>query len=162
MTDQELKKLSRTELIEIIYELQKRAEEKDSEIEALTEELKKKEISVAESGSLAEASLRLNGVFESAQAAADQYMQSLYSEVPEAERIIASAERRRDEILDIAKKKGYAMLASAEKQARGIVTEAKRYAAGKKEEIDGKVTEYLRLNSELRAIFEGTKPDEKK
>lgn len=39
--------------------------------------MKRREIIVAEAGSIAEAALKLNKVFESAQAAADQYLENV-------------------------------------------------------------------------------------
>ena len=71
MTDKEFRKLSRAELIEIIYELQRREEKAKKTIEELNQKLEEKEICLAEAGSIAEAALKLNQVFEAAQAAAD-------------------------------------------------------------------------------------------
>ena len=67
MTDKELKNLSRRDLLEMLIEQSKelqRLREKLAETEAL---LEKKEISISNVGSIAEAALQLNGVFEAAQ-----------------------------------------------------------------------------------------------
>ena len=77
MTDKELRHLSRAELIDIIYELQKQNQAAAEEIEQLREALDEKELRLANAGSIAEAALSLNGVFEAAQAAADQYLLSV-------------------------------------------------------------------------------------
>lgn len=79
MTDKEFRKLSRAELIEIIYELQKREEEDNKTIEELNQKLEERELCLAEAGSIAEAALKLNQVFEAAQAAADQYLLSVHA-----------------------------------------------------------------------------------
>lgn len=77
MTDQKLRRLSRSELIDILYEQQKRLEESEKTCRELREQLEEKELLLSESGSIAEAALKINGVFEAAQAAADQYLLSV-------------------------------------------------------------------------------------
>lgn len=88
MTEKQLKKLSRAELLEILIQQTKRNdsletelaelktvyEEKISEYEAL---LERKNIAIEESGSIAEASLKLSGIFEAAQQAADVYLENI-------------------------------------------------------------------------------------
>jgi hypothetical protein len=69
MTDKELKKLSRAELLEMLIEQSKRADELQAKLDKAEEELNSRQLKVDEAGSIAEASLRLNGVFEAAQAA---------------------------------------------------------------------------------------------
>ena len=71
---QNLKRLSRTELLEMLIGEEKRIEELERELAAAREELADKRIRIEQSGSIAEAALRLNGIFEAAQAAADQYL----------------------------------------------------------------------------------------
>lgn len=77
MTDRELKKLSRADLLELL--LQERRENKKlcAELKRVNEMLADKNIQIEQSGSLAEAALRLNGVFEAAEAAAEQYLENL-------------------------------------------------------------------------------------
>ena len=92
MTDR-LKKLGKQDLLEVILDLSKKnnelkqqVEEQKTEIESLKEQLSNKNIVIENAGSLAEASLRLNGVFESAQAAAKQYLDNL-QELYDRERV---------------------------------------------------------------------------
>ena len=73
MTNKELKKLTRTELLELLLAQTHRADGLEKEVETLKEQLSKRDIAIRNSGSIAEAALKLNGVFEAAQAAADQY-----------------------------------------------------------------------------------------
>ena len=77
MAERELKKMNRSELIEIIYAQQKQEHELRDKIKQLEEKLTEKNIILEKSGSIAEASLRLNKIFEDAQAAADQYVMSV-------------------------------------------------------------------------------------
>lgn len=77
ITGGELRKLSRADLIEIIYQYQKREQELLRENAALHQQLENRRIQIKKAGSIAEAALALNGVFEAAQAAADQYLENI-------------------------------------------------------------------------------------
>ncbi len=77
MTDRELKKLSRAGLLEVLLAQSKEIDRLKNEIEELNEKLEDRELVMCCSGSIAEASLKINGVFEAAQKAADQYVKSV-------------------------------------------------------------------------------------
>lgn len=98
MNEKEFRHLSRKELVDIIYELEKRIEKKDAEIEDLHKQLDDRRILLNRSGNIAEASLALNHVFEDAQKAADQY-------VFEIRRIKEDTEKQAEDILQKARKK---------------------------------------------------------
>ncbi len=80
MAEKELRRMSRTELIEIIYALQQENDALREQADALQAKLDDKSIRLEQAGSIAEASLALNRVFEDAQAAADQYLASVRSQ----------------------------------------------------------------------------------
>ncbi len=69
--------MSRTELIEIIYALQQENKQLSNKNEDLCRQLEERRITLENSGSIAEAALALNKVFEDAQRAADQYLLSV-------------------------------------------------------------------------------------
>lgn len=77
MTDAELKKLKRNELLQMLIEQSKVVEALRAELEEKDRLLKEKEILIGNAGSIAEAALGLNKVFEAAQAAADQYLHNV-------------------------------------------------------------------------------------
>ena len=77
MTENELKKLSRKQLLELLLKQAERVEELEAEVESLQARLDDKTVGVNEAGSIAEAALKLNGVFAAAQAAADQYLENI-------------------------------------------------------------------------------------
>lgn len=77
MTDKELRKLKRVELLEMLVSLSEENEQLRKENEELREALSRKEICIEQSGSIAEASLKLSGVFEAAQRAADLYLENI-------------------------------------------------------------------------------------
>ncbi len=77
MTDKELRKLKRIEILELLLEQSRENERLRAEIEEMKKKLEDREIAIKESGSIAEAALKLNGIFEAAQKAADQYLENL-------------------------------------------------------------------------------------
>jgi hypothetical protein len=83
-TDKELQKLKRGDLLEVLLEqskekdsLQIRLEEKERYIEELNKKLEDRRINLEKAGTIAEASFKLNGVFEAAEKAAEQYLENL-------------------------------------------------------------------------------------
>lgn len=103
MTDKDLKKLSRTELLEILIEQTRRADALAQELEAARAQLAARELAVSEAGSIADAALRLNGIFEAAQAAADQYLENVRERSANQEELLNAREeecrRRTEEIM---------------------------------------------------------------
>ncbi|MCD8188605.1 MAG: hypothetical protein LUD78_00010 [Clostridiales bacterium] len=77
MADKELRSMNRTELIEIIYALQQEERALRAENEQLRRQLEDKILRMEKVGSIAEAALSLNHIFEDADAAARQYLDSL-------------------------------------------------------------------------------------
>ena len=77
MTQKELRHLSRSDLLEMLLELSRENEKLAREASALRRELGERNIAIDQCGSLAEAALKLNGVFEAAQAACDEYTRNI-------------------------------------------------------------------------------------
>lgn len=77
MTPKELKRLSRSDLLEMLLDLSKENERLLQEVEKLRTEAEQRKISIEKCGSMAEAALSLNGVFEAAQSACEQYMENI-------------------------------------------------------------------------------------
>ena len=84
MQRKELKRLSRMDLIELLIERQAETERLLQELEETRQELEETREALAErldtideAGSIAEAALSLSGIFEKAQKAADEYLDSI-------------------------------------------------------------------------------------
>lgn len=84
MTDKELKRLSRSELLEMLIEQMEENEELRKKLEKAQAALRSKRIAIKQAGSIAEAALKLNGIFEAADRAAKQYVANV--------RLLAEAE----------------------------------------------------------------------
>lgn len=61
----------------MLVELSRENEKLKNELDMANKKLQSRRIRIEEAGNIAEASLRLNNVFESAQAAATQYLENL-------------------------------------------------------------------------------------
>lgn len=77
MTDRELRRLSRAELLEMLLAQIEKNEKLDKRLKAAEAALAERQIMIEQSGTLAEAALRLNGVFEAADQAARQYLENI-------------------------------------------------------------------------------------
>lgn len=77
MTDKEFKRLTRSQLIDIIYQLQLREKELVAENQKMKIELEDKRIRMQQAGNIAEAVLGINNVMQAAQNAAEQYLDEI-------------------------------------------------------------------------------------
>ena len=77
MNEKELKKLNRRQLLELLILQTERGDKLEARVEELEQALKDKRLLMSRAGSIAQASLQLSGTFEAAQAAADQYLESV-------------------------------------------------------------------------------------
>ena len=108
MTDKEFKRLSRAELIDIIYQFQLQVDELTEKNQKLERELADKRLRLQNAGNIAEAALEINDFFRSAQAAAEQYLEEIKT-------IREETETERQRILSEARTEAAAILAGAKK-----------------------------------------------
>ena len=88
MTEKELKKMNRYQLLSLLIAQTKRADELEEKLAEAEKKLNDRELSFASLGSLAEASLQVSGVFSAAQEAADLYLAAAKKQ---AEEIVTQA-----------------------------------------------------------------------
>ena len=77
MTDKELRRLSRSELLEMLIAQTEENRQLKIRLERAEAQLRDRRIAVEKAGSLAEAALQLNRVFEAADKAAQQYLENV-------------------------------------------------------------------------------------
>lgn len=77
MTDRDLRRLSRAELLELLLEESRENERLRARLKRANERLADRKIQMENAGSIAEAVLQLNGVFEAAEQAAQQYLENV-------------------------------------------------------------------------------------
>ena len=77
MTDKELRRLSRSELLEMLIAQTAEKDQLKTRLEQAEAQLPDRRIAIDKAGSLAEAAMSLNGVFQAAEAAAQQYLENI-------------------------------------------------------------------------------------
>lgn len=129
MTSKDLKRLSRSDLLEILLALSKENDQLRKANETLQKSLEDRTISIQNCGSIAEASLVLSGVFQAAEKASRQYLANIEQRSAETEErcsaMVAEAHAQADAIVKQAKQKASAILSQAEKK---MAQEAESYA----------------------------------
>ena len=77
MTRKELQKMGRRELIVLLLEISNENDRLRTQLSDAQRRLASREIRIKRSGSIAEAAMELNHVFEAAQSAANQYLENI-------------------------------------------------------------------------------------
>ena len=95
MTNKALKKFSRKELLEILVSQSKEIEQLRERLRMAESQLENREIAMKNAGSMAEAALQLNHIFQDADAAARQYLESLKG-IVEKEREVLNRLREKE------------------------------------------------------------------
>ncbi len=114
MSNKELRKLSRAELLELLIEQGRENLAQEEQLKAAREELDSRQLKIDNCGSIAEAALQLSGVFEAAQAAIDQYRQACEKRCAD---MLAECEKQCAEKIEACEKQCAALTAEAERKA---------------------------------------------
>ena len=128
MTDRELRRLRRDDLLQILIDQQRQNDEMAEALKRAQAELQDKRIAIEESGSVAEAAMKLNGVFQAAQAAADEYTAQCRSRAEalqaQAQAEADRAKRLADDVVNSARREADRILSDARAQAERLLAEA--------------------------------------
>jgi|LSQX01.2.fsa_nt_gb hypothetical protein len=124
----DLKKMKRADLLEIMVSLSKENESLKSQLDEVRDQLEKKEIQIDEAGSIAEAALQLNGVFEAAERAGKEYLENIARLSEEKEiinaRIIAESETKASAIMAETKTKAASLMAETQVKSEKMERDA--------------------------------------
>lgn len=136
MTDRELRKLGRTELLEMLLEQLRENEQLHAQLEVAKKQLMERRIALDKAGSIAEASLQLNGVFQAAQEACKQYIENIEQLSARQEQLCAQMEQETKEKCD------------------RMVAEAKSLSQSYWENVSRKIQEVTSSYAELRTVLQ--------
>lgn len=142
MADKELRKMNRAELIEIIYALQQNEMMIREENGELRRRLDEKQLKINKAGSIAEAALSLNRIFEDAQNAADQYLFSLNC-----------AEAQREDILNRAEEEAERLVREAREECKAMRKKARRNIMHSRTAFYNEIKEVLKNHPELEKLM---------
>lgn len=125
MTDQELKKLNRNDLLQILLEQSREIEQLKERLARAEAALGEKSLKIDNAGSIAEAALQLNGIFEAAQNACKQYTDNIIELSGRQEQICARLEQESRE------------------KAEDLIASAEKYKANMEQETDEKCAKLI-------------------
>lgn len=87
MTERELKRLRRSDLLEILLDVSRENEQLKQALSDARSQLADRTIRMESAGSIAEAALQLNGVFEATQNACEQYLENIRQKSRQADEL---------------------------------------------------------------------------
>ena len=164
MPDRELRRMSRTELVEIIFALKQSEDQLKAENAELKEKLADRQLHIENAGSIAQAALELNKVFEAAQAAADDYLASVRATISapdnmaealrarariEAQQILEQARTDAESLKAQTRQECQAMTEDAQRRLAQAEAESKAISAKTQQEVKARWAEFDRRASEV-------------
>jgi hypothetical protein len=142
MTDKELKHLSRSELLEMLLAQVEENQKLKIQLDGLQAQLDNRQIVIDKAGSIAEATLKLNGVFQAAETAAAQYLDNIQRLSSEGDAVCRRMEEE-------AKKKAEAICADADNYSLRVRTQADHYQS----QVIKKMQALLQDQDDLRSLL---------
>ncbi len=152
MTEKDLRKLSRGELLQMLITQMEDNKALKEQLEDLQKQQGQRKIMLSNAGSIAEAALKVNGVFEAAEAAAQQYLENIQRVSEEQESV---CQKLREEACI----KANAIIEDAEKTAETLVADAHNEVASYWEQVSLKVNAILEEQDSLRMLIQSAKGD---
>lgn len=119
MTDKELRRLKRRDLLELLLEKTEENEKLTAELAEAKKQLDQRQLAVANAGSLAEAAVSINGMLLAADETARQYLENLRDTEERCRIMTDNANLEAERILEVAKKKAVEIMKNANNSAKG-------------------------------------------
>ena len=155
MEMKELKKLSKTELLEMLCVKDKMLTDLKFEIEGLKSQINDRRIMLENSGSIAEASLKVTEIFANAQQSADIYLENLKSKADEQDKILK-------EQADAAKSACDAMISDAKEQSAKILADVDKQVEEKWSSLTTRLEEFYSAHAGLLDLLKNLGVDPNK
>lgn len=137
MTEKELKKLSRADLLKLLISQSQQTAALQEELKETRKKLEDKTLAIEEAGSIAEAALKLNDVFASTENAAQQYLENIQLLSQRQEDICARKEAEAEQLLEETKRQCMEMERQEKKKAEaywaGLSEKLEMFCANHKE-----------------------------
>lgn len=158
MEDKEIKRLSRADLLEMLIDQSEELEKVKYELQQAKADLQKRDLAINNAGSIAEASLQLNGIFEAADESCRQYLDNVkrMSEnfgAEEAEKMLEETRQRCAELEEETKKRCDELEAEAKEKCEKITELAKIEAAQHWSEVSSKIEALYSEYTGLRRLL---------
>lgn len=150
MTDKEVRRLKRKSLIEILFSQAEENERLIDENAELRRKLRDKEIRMENAGTIAEAAFAMNEVFESAQAAAQQYLDNVKVMTDHQENVIKvqCAQLEEDTRIRCEQRER-----ETEDRCNALLRNAEREAEAKWQELSVRLEEFYQAHAGLKELL---------
>jgi hypothetical protein len=162
MTEKEMRKLSRADLLELLIEQSQEVQQLRTWLNQVEAKLVSRHIAIADAGSIAEAALKVNGVFEAAQAASEQYLDNIRNLSKQQDKICAQMERecqaRIDQRLAETEKKCAAMEIETKAQCEAMIANAKADSQIYWDEVSNKLEAFYQEHENVRKLLSVVSP----
>lgn len=149
MTQKELRKLKRPEMLDRLIEQEAVIEKLQLRVEELEVELKNRSVKIDQAGNLAEAALQVNGVMEAAQKAANHYLENIESLNARTAALCSQQE-------EACSARCQTMEAQAKRKCEDMEKAAEQKISARWNEFSQKVDQYLEAHGELKEILKAT------
>lgn len=143
MTDKELKRLNQSQLIDIIYELQRRNKQAEIQMNQLQKALDEQTICMEKIGSLSEAGSSVSNIFETAQTSAEQYLRSIQLAMNDMNSRLSAAEIQKQTLMMEAEQKANKIVQEAKQEAARIIADANAQTFRRWESVEKRAGEIL-------------------
>ncbi|MDO4481226.1 MAG: hypothetical protein Q4C14_00640 [Bacillota bacterium] len=162
ISEMELKKLSRGELAARLAEKEKENEELKEKLREAEERLNDRILAIDEAGSIAEASMKINGVFEAVQNAAEQYLENIRDLSGRQEKICAQRESESREksvrLLEETAVKCRILESDTRKKCEEMISDAKKESADYWNMISEKMESFYQAHIGLKELLNFSVP----
>lgn len=157
MTEKDLRRLNRAELLEMLVDQSRELQDLREKLAEAETALENREISITEAGSIAEASLILNGVFDAAQHACDQYIENIRQLSEKQASICARLEmesrEKADQILAEAEENRITMEAETKAHCEDLVRKAEQESKKYWDDVSDKLEVFYEAHAGLRELL---------
>lgn len=175
MSELEMKKLGRRELLDVLADREDEIDRLRLKLVELERKMADREVRISRAGSIAEAALALNHVFENAEKAAAQYLENIQrlsgeqesvcremqeKSQAEAERILTEARKRADTLLNESRKESESILSSAQQLEAETMQKCSEMKEKAKAEADAywdsvyqRLRQFCQSREELKALL---------
>ncbi len=158
MTEKELRRLRRGDLLELLLEQSRENQSLREQLQTAQSALEDRTICIDKAGSIAEASLLLNDVFKAAEQACRQYTENIVRINQSQEAVCAQREKESQEkaaqIIAEARKQAEETTAAAQKQCAEMLEKAKAESQQYWDAVSAKLTSLSNEHDALRRLLE--------
>ena len=157
MTENELKRLSRADLLEMLLDQSKEKESLQQQLDNALIGLRQRQLQIGNAGSIAEAALQVNGVFEAAQNAGTQYLENIERLSRAQESICAGlieeCEKKTAQLYEETQQKCWVMERDAQENCDKMVVDAKQQSQEYWAVVSQKLEDFYVTHQGLRELL---------